>query len=304
MIRLAALLALLCTAAQAQPSMEPLGPSILDSGSAEVNVHDFDLPAPAGAAHRIGVLVPDGPAPEGGFPVVFLLDGGAVLDRLTDARLAALPQGNPAVIVTLGHRTDQRYATTERARDYTPPSSDGGPVEDPRGRPGGGAADFLALISEAVLPRVARIAPIDLSQSTLWGHSYGGLFVLYAASRPEAPFAHYVSASPSLWWDHADFLTRITAQIEAGTWPDRRLDLHHGGQERERASNPANPNAQKLVQMRAALPPDALRGLDAALRAAGIPGALTIFPGLSHGESFGASVDATLNASFFATEDR
>ncbi|MEN9063158.1 alpha/beta hydrolase [Ponticoccus litoralis] len=234
--------------------------------------------------------------------MVFLLDGGAVLDRLTDARLAGLPQDNPAVIVTLGHRTDQRYATAERARDYTPPGSDGGPVEDPRGRPGGGAADFLAQISEAVLPRVARIAPIDLSQSTLWGHSYGGLFVLYAASRPEAPFAHYVSASPSLWWDHGNFLIRITAQIEAGRWSSRRLELHHGGQERKRASSPANPNAQKLVQMRAALPPDALQGLDAALRAAGIPGGVTTFPGLSHGESFGASVDATLNAAFSATD--
>ncbi|MEN9063157.1 hypothetical protein [Ponticoccus litoralis] len=46
MIRLAALLALLCAGAQAQPSMEPLGPSILDTGSTEVSVHDFDLPAP------------------------------------------------------------------------------------------------------------------------------------------------------------------------------------------------------------------------------------------------------------------
>jgi len=45
-----------------------------------------------------------------------------------------------------------------------------------------------------------------------------------------------------------------------------------------------------LVQMRDALPDDALDDLDRALRGAGVPGHLRIFPGLSHGETFTRSL--------------
>lgn len=295
MIRLVAIMLLgMATLVSAQPSATPLGPSVLDTGSQVMGVHGLTLPAPDGGAiaYRIGILVPRGPAPEDGFPVIYMLDGQSVLARLDDAALSALPQANPAVIVTVGYDTDQRFASAERTRDYTPPSPDGTPVADPRGRTGGGAKAFMDLLETRIIPHVASIAPVDPAQSTLWGHSYGGLFVLWAASQADIPFANYVAASPSLWWDNASFLTQI--QGNAGQFPNRPLSLHKGALERQRASNPDNPNAQKLVQMRAALPEDAFETLAETLAEAGVPITLRIFPDLSHGESFAASVDATL----------
>ena len=56
------------------------------------------------------------------------------------------------------------------------------------------------------------------------------------------------------------------------------------------ARRPTDPRAQRLVQMRDALPDDALDDLDRALRGAGVPGHLRIFPGLSHGETFTRSL--------------
>ncbi len=302
MIRLALALLLLPLGALAQPAMDPLGPSILDTGSGVVDTHSFTLPGPDGAMdYRIGVLTPRRAPPAAGFPVLFALDGQAVAELLSDATLSRIDAPLP-VIVTLGYDTDMRFAALARTRDYTPPGDEGGAVRDPRGRPGGGAPAFLDLLQDAVVPRVAAIAPIDMTRSTLWGHSYGGLFALYAAGAPASPFARVVAASPSLWWDDAGYLARVRARIDAGDWPQRPIDLHVGALERERASRPANPNAQKLVKMRAALPEDALQDLAQTLRGAGIPGALHVFAGLSHGETFGASIENLLETGFSATE--
>lgn len=289
---------------RAQPSPEPLGPSILDTGSQVVDVQSFSVPAPEGANYRIGVLIPRGPAPEGGFPVLFTLDGQAVAELLTDEVLRGLDPARLPVVVTLGYDTDRRFAGLERTRDYTPPSPDGRPVTDPRGRPGGGAAAFLDLFGAEVLPRIEALVPIDMRRSTIWGHSYAGLFVLWAAGEPASPFARYVTASPSLWWDYATFLQGVERQVKAGYWPKRRLDVHKGALERERASNPDNPNAQKLVKMRAALPEGALDGMVETFRAAGIPGKFEVFPGLSHGETFRASIRFLLTREDFSTDTR
>src|SRR5690606_35865765 len=45
------------------------------------------------------------------------------------------------------------------------------------------------------------------------GHSMGGLFTVYAATRhDEAPlFSTYVAGSPSLWWDDGQVLGRFDA---------------------------------------------------------------------------------------------
>ena len=285
-MRWLALWLMLPLTATAQPSNEPLGPSVLDTGSTMVRTERFTLPAEAGAEHEIGVLIPRREAPAEGFPVVFALDGQAVLELLTDEALTALPA--LPVIVTLGYETDRRFASEERARDYTPPSADGRPVEDPRGRPGGGAAAYLGLLETEVIPRVRTLAPVDMDRSTLWGHSYGGLFVLYAASRPETPFTQYVAASPSLWWDNGSFLARLETQVDR--WPGRPLTIHKGELERARASHPDTPDAQRLAQMRTALPEDALEGFVSTLAAAGVAVDYEVFPGLSHGETFRRSI--------------
>ncbi|SDE84429.1 hypothetical protein SAMN04488105_108202 [Salipiger thiooxidans] len=282
-------------AAAAQPAPVPLGPTILDTGSQVVRVESFTLSAPGqGADYRIGVLIPRRPAPEAGFPALYLLDGQAAAELLTDEVLGALDPDTLPVIVTLGYTGDARFAGPERTRDYTPPGPDGTEVIDPRGRPGGGAPDYLTLLSDEILPRVVGMAPLDPDRSLIWGHSYAGLFVLWSASTPASPFARYVSASPSLWWDGAAYFDRAKARARAGDWPPRPLDLHKGGMERERASTPDTPDARKLVRERAAAPARAFEDLDAALRAAGIPGETTVFPGLSHGETFRASLRQVL----------
>lgn len=277
-------------AALAQPVQTPLGPTILETGSDLFETQAFHIDGPGdGADHEIGVLTPRRAPPAEGFPALFLLDGQAALEVLTPDFLASLDPGTLPVIVSVGYDTDRRFASHERARDYTPPDAAGALLADPRGRPGGQAPTFLDLLAREVVPRAQRLAPIDADDLTLWGHSYGGLFVLHAAGVPSAPFTRFVAASPSLWWDDARTFDRIVARMSAEDWPIRPLDLHQGEMERARASAPADPDAQKLARMRAALPEDAFGTLAAAARAADVPGETTVFPGLSHGETFHAS---------------
>ena len=278
-------------AAVAQPVPEPLGPTILDTGSDLFETQSFTIEGPTeGAAYQIGVLTPHRAPPPEGFPVLYLLDGQAALEALTPELLAALDPKSLPVIVSVGYDTDRRFASEERTRDYTPPDAEGAPVSDPRGRSGGGGPAFLDFLVTRIMPQAEALAPVNAENRTLWGHSYAGLFVLQAAGTPEAPFAHFVAASPSLWWDDAHYFDRIVARMEAEDWPDRPLDFHRGELERARASKPDDPEVQQLLQMRAALPEDAFLTLVEAARDAGVPGETTIFPGLSHGETFSASI--------------
>lgn len=276
--------------ASAQPVQEVTGPVTLDTGSDSYHARQIRLPANGGADHLVRVAWPRGAVPEGGFAVLCALDGHAVAADLDAATLARLADGPRPALILAGHDVETRFAAQDRTRDYTPPDASGAPVADPRGRPGGGAAGYLALLREQVLPRALALGPLNPSAMTLWGHSYGGLFALHAAFAGSSPFARHIAASPSLWWDDARFFNRLMAQLAAGNAPAVPLDLHLGEAERARASRPTDPRAQRLVQMRDALPQDALDDLDRALRAAGVPGHLRIFPGLSHGETFTRSL--------------
>ncbi|NIZ10886.1 alpha/beta hydrolase-fold protein [Pseudooceanicola sp. HF7] len=249
----------------------------------------LSLPAPRpGADHRLTLFLPDGPAPAAGRATLWYLDGNAAAQDLDAATLDAIPGPGAPVLICLGHEGAERFASLERTRDYTPE----GQATDPRGRPAGGAPSFWQRLTEQLIPAAEAHFTADPTARQLWGHSYGGLFVLRAAllAGPPNLFSGFIAASPALWWNHAGYLARLHAALEAGQRPQAPIAFHTGGAERERASQPSDPTAQPLLKMRAALPPDALEGLVAAFARAGNPGAFTVFPGLSHGETFTRSV--------------
>lgn len=59
--------------------------------------------------------------PAAGYPVLYMLDGNAVMDKLDDAFLQQLFAGSPPVIVAIGYQTALPFDTAARAWDYTPP---------------------------------------------------------------------------------------------------------------------------------------------------------------------------------------
>jgi len=153
-----------------------------------------------GQHYRIFVSIPPGPAPAGGHPVLYALDGNATFPTLAlMARSAARRprDGSPArhapVVVGIGYAVDQPYSIA-RGRDYTPPAGSAGPAAE------GGAELFLDFIERELKPLIATLAPLDQTRQALYGHSYGGLCTLHALFTRPAMFQTYLAASPSIWY--------------------------------------------------------------------------------------------------------
>jgi hypothetical protein len=81
----------------------------------------------------------------------------------------------------------------QRFRDLTPTSG---------GQNGaGGGPKLLTFLKDELIPYINKKYPSNGS-NILWGHSLGGLFVLYTLFTEPQVFDAYIAADPSVWWDH------------------------------------------------------------------------------------------------------
>lgn len=197
-------LGLLPESATARPDFgQKLGPTLADSGSEYYRFERFELDSADGQRrYRVHLAIPRRAAPPAGYPVLYLLDGNAALGALREEWLAELDQRDPALLVMIGYATDRRLDVDSRVYDYTPALQPGQPLleDEVRRRPAGGAAPFLELIETRIKPRVAQRHAVDPRRQALWGHSYGGAFVLNTLFTQPQAFQRYIAASPSLWW--------------------------------------------------------------------------------------------------------
>lgn len=162
----------------------------------------------SGAEFRIFISKPSVPTPARGFPVVYCLDANAAFATFADA--LALQSARPeatgvdaAVIVGIGYPTEVPLDPVRRTFDYTPdvdrtrlaprPDKTAWP-------PTGGAAAFLAFIEGELKPAIAAEFSIDAARQALFGHSFGGLFALYALFHRPHAFRSFIAASPSIWF--------------------------------------------------------------------------------------------------------
>ena len=85
------------------------------------------------------------------------------------------------------------YDLVRRTSDFRPP------LPEPQ-TPLSGADAFLDFIGTALNPWVKReVFPgVEFRGDALYGHSFGGLFVVYALTKEPGLFDTYFSASPAL----------------------------------------------------------------------------------------------------------
>ena len=140
-----------------------------------------------GGSYRISLALPAEPAPDTGFPVLYLLDAGATFATVveTHRRLARRPDATgvgPACIVGIGHESDSLYDPALRQKDFL----------------ASGAEPFLDYLN-MLHRRLAAELPLDPVRRVLAGHSLAGLFSLWTLVHQPQAFSAYVSLSPSLW---------------------------------------------------------------------------------------------------------
>jgi uncharacterized protein len=283
---------------QAQPDLaRRIGSTVADTGTPSYRFDDLRVASADGQRHyRVRLAIPKAAAPKAGYPVVYLLDGNAALMELDAPTLESLAgSGTPPVLALLAYDNDLRIDAAGRAFDYTPALRSDGAAETDEVSPdrrSGGADAFLALIEGVIKPQLQQRLPIDPAQQTLWGHSYGGLFVLHALfTRPQA-FARYVAVDPSLWWGEGYIVKEADGFVAAAKAPvEARLLLMvgKGGNPDHAPPGRAADQVRQRRAARTAMPADAASALVARLKTR-LDAQYRELPGLSHGQTLGASL--------------
>lgn len=165
----------------------PLSPYILP----RTQVHALSV---NGEPLHLLVSLPDAPAPPGGYPALFILDGE---DEFPAAAMLG-PSGDPElplVVIGLAYPAQSRRNT-----DYTHAGTPEVAAENDRNPDGGGADAFLTALDTQVIPYATEQFSLNRQRLTLFGHSYGGLLTLYTALRRPGLFWGHIASSPSLWY--------------------------------------------------------------------------------------------------------
>lgn len=189
-------------AAMAPPPPRPADGTVRLAGTQTFNMTDDAT----GREYRIFLSVPEGQAPEGGWPAITLIDGNFTFPIAWGQLRAGIAGGEagPAVLIGVGYPTDDLSTlTTARNRDLTPslPAADlplpaGAPP--PRPEDYGGADAFIRFLTGPLLSEVQSRVAVRRDKLALFGHSLGGLLATRVLlTRPDA-YHTYLISSPFL----------------------------------------------------------------------------------------------------------
>src|ERR1035437_1715044 len=91
----------------------------------------------------------------------------------------------------------------QRDRDLTPTHLKGSSIA-------GGGPKFLSFLKEELVPYINKTYPTN-GNNTLLGHSYGGLFAMYAFLSEPVLFKSCIAEDPSFWWDNG-YIPKLVAE--------------------------------------------------------------------------------------------
>ena len=125
------------------------------------------------------------------YPVIYVLDANKNFSGIVGMMKHLTPHKMPKSIIV-------GVTNTDRTRDFTPTH-----VPFQRGQKSetsGQAESFIQFINEELKPYINRNYSVE-KNTTIIGHSTGGLLVLYTYLFHQDSFDNYIAIDPSLWWD-------------------------------------------------------------------------------------------------------
>ncbi|MCA9913204.1 MAG: alpha/beta hydrolase [Anaerolineae bacterium] len=177
------------------------------------------------------------------WPVVYVLDGNWYSGLITDMiRPTALCGGiSDAIVVGIGYPETGtpievfRQVFTRRDHDLTPivDSETRQIMEAGQKRPvpNGDAGNFLMFIQQELIPFIEKGYHADPTQRILVGHSYGGLFGLYALFTVPDLFQKMILGSPTLSYGKRYLFQREEIFATEGKTPETDLYLFVSAEE-------------------------------------------------------------------------
>jgi len=171
--------------------------------------------------------------------VSYVLDGNALGASAAEAvrRRRPVEFNMPdTIVVSIGYPTQLPDSPYSQGRyyDYQPPVCANCTPPTQPGVPSN-ADNFLNFIDDILKPwvRGTLFPNTEFSRDAIYGHSFSGLFVLYALiARPEL-FDTFLSASPALYWNDGYIFSQLGSfQSPANaTAPKPSFQLSYGGRE-------------------------------------------------------------------------
>jgi len=159
------------------------------------------------------------------YPALYLLDGQWHF-KLLDAVVGGLvyDKAMPDIIVVgITYSGEKPDYEALRAMDYTPsPGPQKGSGDGPK---------FLQFIKTEVIPLTETNYRADPTRRILGGHSFGGLFTLYAMFSEPTLFWGYLAGSPAIPWDNGYLVKQEQQYFEHHKDLPVRLYMAVGGSE-------------------------------------------------------------------------
>ncbi len=164
--------------------------------------------------YEIRIFVPDKPAPEEGFPIIYLLDGGWYFDLAKSvvrmqSRNKLKTNVHEAIVVGIGHseetvRTRRFLDFTAHAEQYIFPERTNG--KHMSNMPYGGAEQFERFLTTELKPWIEGQFAVNEKEQSLFGHSLAGYYALWTYFHRTETFQHYMAISPSVWWNDFELM--------------------------------------------------------------------------------------------------
>tara|TARA_R110002012_G_scaffold319023_1_gene538485 strand:+ start:31601 stop:32833 length:1233 start_codon:yes stop_codon:yes gene_type:complete len=160
--------------------------------------------------------------PSNKYPVIILLDGEVLFPIVSNVHQFYSGGFMPETILVGISNAENR------TRDLTPTkisSKYGMPFSEENGE----AENFLRFIETELIPHIEKNYPAT-NYRTLIGHSYGGLFSLYALIHKSQLFANYLSIDPSLDWDDQILLQQMNDVLSNTKLSEKSVYMSLSGQ--------------------------------------------------------------------------
>ncbi len=150
------------------------------------------------------------------YDVVYIIDGETHFDDfLFIYKFAKYEKFLPPLILIALPNT-YTNGVNMRDRDFLPEKTTGNIMA-------GGANDFIAFLKNELIPYVNKKLPTS-GENSLFGHSLGGVFTMYALIKEPGLFANYYCSDPAFPWNNRRIITmtaetfKNTAELNKTLW--------------------------------------------------------------------------------------
>jgi predicted alpha/beta superfamily hydrolase len=136
----------------------------------------------------LDIILPENFSQKSGekYEVVYILDGEWNINHVPYTHRFLSQEGFIPPAIFVGLPNTYLKGVNQRDRDFLPAN---------------GASKFLEFLKKEVIPTIEKKYPVN-AERTLFGHSYGGLFVGYTYLTEPQLFHAYLSSDPAFLWNN------------------------------------------------------------------------------------------------------